>query len=64
VSFSEIWWWTFWIDVNVVGEATMLEIGGGVETGGEVWVELVSEVGIAIEIGLEMALIPYKIIEY
>jgi hypothetical protein len=48
------------IGIDGVGEATVMEIGGGVETGGEVLVESVSEVGIAIDVGLEMALIPYE----
>jgi hypothetical protein len=29
------------------------EIGGGVETGGAVWVESVSEIGVAIDVCLE-----------
>jgi hypothetical protein len=46
VSFSEIWWWTFWIGIDAAGEATVVKIGEGLE----VWVESVSDVGIAIDV--------------
>lgn len=48
---------TFWTCGNGAEGVTVMEIGCGFK----VWVDSVSEIGIAIDVCLLMALIPYRI---